>query len=189
MPVTNGAAVDFGCEWPAIVQLSGGAGRRIVGDGFGELAALGQLAEFERLTGLGVHDGAIRGRQERAVGLPGFGGEVDQASRERRRRFAAAAGHIRSGAAAERAHVERGQLRVGHDQANRARRGVQLFGDDLSQRRADVLADLGLARVNGDLAVFANVQPGGDIPGRGLARLRRGGGRPRVAARHRRVSR
>ena len=46
---------------------------------------------------------------------------------------------------------------------------MKLFGDDLRERRADVLADLGLAGVDGDLAVFADVQPGGDVPGNGLA--------------------
>ena len=40
---------------------------------------------------------------------------------------------------------------------------VQFLGDDLRERRADVLADLDLAGVDGDRAVFADVQPGADL--------------------------
>ena len=82
------------------------------------------------------------------VGLPGFGRQVDQHLASRGGGAPQPLRHIRRGAAAECAHVERSQLRVGHHQANRVRRGVELFGDDLRQRRADVLADLGLAGVN-----------------------------------------
>ena len=40
---------------------------------------------------------------------------------------------------------------------------VQLLGDGLGQRGPDVLADLGLAGVDRDLAVLADVQPGADV--------------------------
>ena len=43
---------------------------------------------------------------------------------------------------------------------------AQLLGDDLGQRRADVLADLDLAGVDGDRAVLGDVQPGADLAGR-----------------------
>ena len=40
---------------------------------------------------------------------------------------------------------------------------MKLFRDDLRERCSDILAHLRLARVNRDLAVFADVEPGGDV--------------------------
>ncbi len=40
---------------------------------------------------------------------------------------------------------------------------MELFRDGLRKRRADVLADLRLSRVNTDLAVFADVEPRGEL--------------------------
>ena len=42
---------------------------------------------------------------------------------------------------------------------------AQFLGDDLRERRADVLADLDLAGVDGDRAVLADVEPGADLRG------------------------
>ena len=46
---------------------------------------------------------------------------------------------------------------------------MELLGDGLGQRGPDVLADLGLAGVDRDPAVLADVQPGADVLGRGTA--------------------
>ena len=52
---------------------------------------------------------------------------------------------------------------------------AQLLGHDLRQRRADVLADLGLAGEDGDASVFADVEPGRDVAGHGVAAPRASG--------------
>ncbi len=58
---------------------------------------------------------------------------------------------------------------VGHDHVDRLDWGVQLLGDDLAQRRPNVLAHLRLSRVDRDLAILADVQPGAEVVRRGLA--------------------
>ena len=60
-------------------------------------------------------------------------------------------------------------MRVGHDHVDRLDGRVQLLGDGLAQGCPDVLSDFRLARIDGDLAVLADVQPGADIPGCRLA--------------------
>ena len=55
---------------------------------------------------------------------------------------------------------------------------MQLFRDDLRERRADVLADFGLSRVNTDLAVFSDVKPR-----RNISRRRRPASAASAAAR------
>jgi hypothetical protein len=76
--------------------------------------------------------------------------------------------HLRRGHAAERAHIVRGQLRVGHDELDRGSGRAQFLGDRLGERSADVLADFSLACEYSDDAVLPDVQPGVDV-GRGLA--------------------
>ncbi len=112
-----------------------------------------------------MDDAAARRFEQPAIDLPGLGRQVNQHLASRGRRAPQTLRHIRCGTAAERPHVERRQLRVGHHHADRFRRSVQLFGNDLRERCADVLTNLGLARENADLAVFADVKPGGDVPG------------------------
>ncbi len=73
--------------------------------------------------------------------------------------------HGRRGAAAKRASVKRGQSRVGHDHADAGEGNAQLIGDGLSQFRSNVLADLSLAGEGGHAAIFADVQPCGDVIG------------------------
>src|SRR5687768_2031105 len=71
--------------------------------------------------------------------------------------------HERYRAASERAHVERCQISVRHDHANHLDWHVQLFGDYLGQRGANVLAQLHLARIDRNLTLFVEVDPGADV--------------------------
>ena len=52
--------------------------RAVRRNGLGELLTFGQLAELELLPGAGMHDGTARRSEQRAIGLPGFGRQVDQ---------------------------------------------------------------------------------------------------------------
>src|SRR5437879_6204441 len=97
------------------------------------------------------------------VGLPLLGGEIDEELAGRGGDYPQLWGHRRGGAAAKRAHVEGGQPGVGHHQLNGRDRGSQLLRHDLGEGGADVLPHLYLARVDSDLAVLADVQPGADI--------------------------
>ena len=111
-----------------------------------------------------MDDAAACRFEQRTIRLPGVGRQVDQHLASRGSRAPQSLRHIRCGAAAESPHVIWRQLRVGHHHVNRLRRNVKLFGNDLCERRADVLTDLGLSRVDADLAVFADVKPCGDVP-------------------------
>ena len=55
--------------------------------------------------------------------------------------------------------------RVGHDHADGLEGNAQLVGDGLRELGANVLADLDFAGEDGDAAVFADVQPCGDVVG------------------------
>ena len=55
------------------------------------------------------------------------------------------------------------ELGVAHHHLNRADRNPQFFGDGLGERCPDILPDLDLAGIHGDLPVFADVQPGADF--------------------------
>ncbi len=91
--------------------------------------------------------------------------------------------------AIRRCLIERHQVGVGHHERHAIERHAQLVGDRLRQRRPDVLTDLRLAGVAGDLSVLVDVQPRGEIARRralaGAAGLLSGGIRattPRRAA-------
>src|SRR5262245_39193931 len=104
-----------------------------------------------------MDDAAILSAQMSAVGFPGCGCQIDQHFSSRGCGAPESLRLIGRRAAAECAHVERRQLGVCHYQMNEVRRSVKLFGDDLRERRSNVLTHLGLAGVYSDLAVFADV--------------------------------
>ena len=77
--------------------------------------------------------------------------------------------HERSSAAPEGSQVVGREIGVGHHQTDRLDGCAQLFGNRLRERSADVLAYFGLAGINGDGAVFSDVQPSGEFGRAGIA--------------------
>ena len=164
------AAVDLRRRMAGDRPLVGGRGRGLVGDRLRELAALGQLAVRERLLGPG------RGRSAplAAVSCARSTFQVSAARSISASRAAAAVRRSRRDMS--------GVVRLPNVPMSNGvncvsamtmwielDRRVQLLGDGLGQRGADVLADLGLAGEDRDLAVLADVQPGADVLGRGAA--------------------
>ena len=154
----------FATDVPAVVHFTAG----VVGDvdwqmAFDQLLALGQFAEVERRLAFRPHHFAVLHGQRSAFDLAFFGCEVEKQFSRRRRDAPQLRRHARRRLAAGCATVEGDQPRVGHHQANLTDRRVQFFRDNLGERRADVLADLDLAAVDGDNVILADVQPGAEV--------------------------
>ena len=112
---------------------------------------------------------AIDRDQVLRIGFPFAGGERDQRVARGGRHLPQLKIHGWSGAAPKCAHVERRELGVAHDEFNIPGRHVEFFGYSLGERGANVLADLDFAGIDGDSAVFADVQPGFDFLGKRIA--------------------
>src|SRR6202171_6542432 len=90
-------------------------------------------------------------------------GEIDKRFARCCRCLAQLRRHRRRRKAPERTSVERRKFGVAHDHMNHRQRNMQLIGDGLRQRSANVLAHLDLAGENRDAAIFVDVNPGADI--------------------------
>ena len=135
-----------------------------------------QLLAFREFA---VADGLSRpgdlprcGRQAGALRIPTFRRKIDEQFARRRRRFAELRGHGWRSAAPERAHVERGEVRIAHHEPDAGQRRSQLLRHSLRERSPYALPGFDLARARGDDAVLADMQPGGEILRQRFAPLR-----------------
>jgi hypothetical protein len=148
-------------------------GRRrcsLVADGLHQLLAARQVAKGKRAPGAALNHFAVLNNEGGPLDAFTLGGQIQQNLARGGGGLAQLRHHRWRGPAAERAHVERDQVRVAHHQTNRRDRHAQLVGDHLRQRGAAVLADLDLAGVCRDRSVRADVQPRPDLLGQRHAR-------------------
>ena len=92
-----------------------------------------------------------------AVGIPLLGREVEQKLARGGPGLAQLRSHVGRGAAAEGAHVVRGERGVAHDQADAGDGRAKLFRDGLRERCADALSHLDLAGEDRDGAGLVDV--------------------------------
>ena len=162
------APVELAQRLPGHRPFLGRRGGRGVRHRLHELLALAQLAEARGAPAGRMHDGGGLHDQRAALERPALGREVEQHLARGGGDLAELRGHDGRGAAAEGAHVEGRERRVGHDQRDGGDAHAQLFRHHLAQRGADVLAHLRLAREDGHASVLADVQPGGEVGGHGI---------------------
>ena len=112
---------------------------------------------------VGCDDFAVGRLERRATGLPLPCRLIDQHLARRRRGPRDLRCHGRRRARSERPLIERRQIGVRHDERHCLERHAQLIGDDLCQRRPDVLTDFDFARVGRDAPTGIDVNPGADI--------------------------
>ena len=67
--------------------------------------------------------------------------------------------HVRSGAAAERAHVKWSERGIAHDHTNAGKWNAKFVGDRLRERGASILADFDFTGEDGYDAIVVDVQP------------------------------
>ena len=156
------AAVHFGRRLSPNVPLRRGRDRRLGRDRARELLSFGQLA-IGRGLAAGRDNPAVARGQRRPIDLPLRGCLIDEHLAGGGRGARQLPAHPRRALRSERAGVVRRQVGVRHHHRDRAERQPQLVGDRLSERRADVLADLGLAGVCRDASLLVDVQPGREV--------------------------
>ena len=164
-----------GHERHAVDLLWSGSSHRPLGDGrrrhagrhcAGKLVALRDLAKPCRA--LLPDDPPIRNSERGPIDVPQRRRAIDQHLAGRGRGAGQLWRHSRRRLRSERPLVERDQIGIGHHERYAIERHPQLVGNRLRQRRADVLADLGLAGKAGDVPLLVDVHPCGDVVRRGL---------------------
>src|SRR5436305_586760 len=110
-----------------------------------------------------MRDLAVSNGKRGAIEFELFGGEVDE-------QLAAGGGDAADlgdgaggGLAAGGAAVVGNEVGVGENDADGFRFDAEFFGGGLSYGSADVLADFSLAAVEGNLAIFGDMQPATDL--------------------------
>ena len=132
----------------------------------GKLLPLRDLAEPCRAAL--PHDPPIRDSERGPIHVPQRRRAIDQHLAGRGCGACQLRRHSRRRQRSERPLVERDQIGIGHHERDAIERHPQLVGNRLRQRRADVLADLGLAGIAGDVPLLVDVHPCGDVVRRGL---------------------
>ena len=159
-------AVDFLWGGPPHLPLRDRRRRHVGWHRAGQLLPLRNFAKPSRAAL--PHDPRIADSERGPVDIPLSRCAVDQHLAGRGCRARELRRHARRRQRSERPLVERDQVGVGHHERHAIERHAQLVGDRLRQRRADVLADLGLAGIAGDVPLLVDVHPGRHVIRRAL---------------------
>ena len=160
-PTTKARASTFGTERRGLVDLAG------------ERTITNKFAETGGATAGGMNDAAGVEFQLFTGDLPVSRGEIEQCLTRGGGHPAELRKHLGSSAAADGAAIPRHDVGIRHDETDRGDGNRELLGDCLRERRADVLADLGLSRKKRDSAIGCDAQPRTDRGGRRAARSSR----------------
>lgn len=99
------------------------------------------------------------------IGVPALRGHLHQELAAGDCHVAQLGCHGGRSATAEGSHVPRDKIGIAHDHGDGIERHAEFFGDGLSERSADVLADFNLAGEDFDVAVGVDMQPRADVCG------------------------
>jgi hypothetical protein len=155
---------------PAHLPLRRRLERRAGGHDARQRLAVRQLAIREG-TAVGRDDLSVACGERGAIDLPARRRLIDQHLARRGGSARQLRRHPRRGLRSEGAGIPGRLVGVGHHQRDRRNRYAQLVGDGLRERRADVLPDLHLARVDLHAAGLVDMDPRGDLRRRRVARL------------------
>ena len=135
----------------------------VLGDRSHELSPFGELADADGAPCRAIDDAPVLDRQAGPINAPLSGRQIQQELARRHRDSPQLQRHNRRRVAPEGPGIIGGQVGIAHDHRDRRKRNLQLLGDNLSQRRADILTHLDLAGENGYSTVGADVQPRADV--------------------------
>ena len=129
--------------------------RHIAHEGF----ALRELRVGQCCSGSGIRNFSIARNQFIRGRIPFCGGLFQKQVARSGSGTAKLRRHVRCGAAAERAHVERRKRGIAHDHTNAGKWNAKFVGDRLRERGASILADFDFTGEDGYDAIVVDVQP------------------------------